>query len=427
MKYYISTLGCKVNTYESNVISDLLENAGYIKVASPKEADICIVNTCTVTNTADNKSLKIVRQMHRFNDSAIIAVCGCMCQKSVEKVKNIPGVKIVLGNKNKTKIVEYIEKYLDSKKTIVDIYDLSNTSFEDMKLNNFEHTRAFVKIQDGCNNFCSYCIIPYTRGNVRSKKKEDVLEEINTLVKKGHKEIVLTGIHTGNYGAEFDNYDLANLLIDIIKIEGLERLRISSIEITELNDRVLTILSQSSVLVDHLHIPLQSGSNYILKLMNRKYDTKYFINKIDEIRSIRPNISITTDIIVGFPGEKEEHFKETIETAKRCQFSKIHVFPYSLREGTEAEKLPVHNSEEVKKSRVKELIKLSKELEINYMNKFVGKKMVFIPETIKDNYLYGHTGNYLYVKADGCQEMLQKEVEVSITQVEYPYVDADII
>ena len=427
MKYYISTLGCKVNTYESSVICDILTNAGFTKVSTPSLADICIVNTCTVTNTADNKSLKVVRQMYRYNENAIIVVCGCMAQKDASKVKNIPGVAVILGNRGKTKIVDYINEFLANKKQIIDISDLSNVPFENMKLNNFEHTRAFVKIQDGCNNFCSYCIIPYTRGNVRSKERKDVLEEVNNLVKQGHKEVVLTGIHTGNYGAEFDNYHLADLLLDILKIKGLERLRISSIEITELNDKVLDILKDNSILVDHLHIPLQSGSNHILKLMNRKYDKEYFIDKINKIRTIRPNISITTDIIVGFPGETEEDFLETIATAKTCKFSKIHVFPYSLREGTKAEQLPNHISEEVKKERVKKLIEISKELEIDYMNKFKGAKVIFIPETIKENYLYGHTGNYLYIRAKGCKEMLHKDIEVIVKKINYPYVDADII
>ncbi len=427
MKYYISTLGCKVNTYESNVISDLMSNVGYKKTDNPKEAEICIVNTCTVTNTADNKSLKVVRQIHRFNEQAIIVVCGCLCQKDITKVKDIPGVKIIIGNKNKTKIVQYLKEYFINKKQIIDIYDLTNTEFEDMKLNNFEHTRAFVKIQDGCNNFCSYCIIPYTRGNVRSKPKEEVIDEINNLVKNGHKEVVLTGIHTGNYGAEFDNYHLSDLLIDVLKIKGLERLRISSIEITELNDQVLEVLKNNSILVDHLHIPLQAGSDHVLKLMNRKYDKEYFINKLKQIRSIRPNISITTDIIVGFPGETEEDFIETLMTSKICQFSKIHVFPYSLREGTKAETLPGHVSEVVKKDRVKRLITLSKTLEIEHMNKFIDKKIVFIPEVIKENYLYGHTGNYLYIKANGCKELLHKDVKVYLKKVAYPYIEADII
>lgn len=426
MKYYIGTLGCKVNTYESNVIFDILKNEGYKEAKSMEEADILIANTCTVTNTADSKSLKLIRQMNRYNENAIIVVCGCMPQKSIAKVKNIPGVSIIIGNKNKTKIADYIKQYYNEKKQIIDIYDLSNVEFENMNLNNFNHTRAFVKIQDGCNNFCSYCIIPYTRGNVRSKKREDVLEEINNLVKNGHKEIVLTGIHTGNYGAEFNNYHLSDLLEEIVRIKGLERLRISSIEITELNDEVLKVLENEKILVDHFHVPLQSGSNAVLKRMNRKYDVAYFLNKLAEIRKIRPNVSITTDIIVGFPGETDEEFNETLETAIKCQFSKIHVFPYSLREGTKAESLPNHIDEKTKKERVKKLIDLSKKLEIEYMSKFLNREITFIPETIKDGYLYGHTGNYLYIKTKGCEELLYKDIKVTLKEIDYPYLLGEI-
>ena len=422
MNFDIRTLGCKVNTYESNVMSDLLLNAGFKKSNNIEETDIFIINTCTVTNTADNKSLKLVRQVHRINKNAIIVVCGCMPQKSYEKVSKLDGVSIILGNKNKSKIVDYINRYLKERKQIIDVVDLLQVEFEDMRLNNFDHTRAFVKIQDGCNNFCSYCIIPYTRGNVRSKKREHILEEVMNLVEKGHKEIVLTGIHTGNYGAEFKNYRLFNLLEELVNINGLERLRISSIEITEITDDVLNILAKYPILVDHLHIPLQAGSDPVLKRMNRKYDVKYFLAKLEAIRQIRPDISITTDIIVGFPGETEEEFIETLETSKKCGFTKIHVFPYSLREGTKAESLPNHIDEETKKKRVKELMSLSKELEISYMKKFINKKVIFIPEIIKDGYLYGHTGNYLYVKAKGCLELLNKDVEVKLEDISYPYV-----
>lgn len=427
MKFYIYTLGCKVNTYESNVISDLLKNEGYQEVMDASDANIYIINTCTVTNTADNKSLKTIRQAHRINPNALIVVCGCTSQHRSSDLVNMEGVGIIIGNKNKSKIPEYIKKYQMNRKQIVDIYDLTNVPFETMKLNNFDKTRAFVKIQDGCNNFCSYCIIPYTRGNVRSKAPKDVLEEINTLVTLGHEEVVLTGIHTGHYGSEYENYTFANLLQDILKIKGLKRLRISSIEITEITKDVLNIIKNNEVLVDHMHIPLQSGSNTILKLMNRKYNKEYFINKIEEIRKIRPNISITTDIIVGFPGETEELFEETLDTVKKIRFSKIHVFPYSPREGTKSTTLPNQIDEVTKKNRVKRLIELSKELEIEYMNKFIGLCLEFIPEIERGGYIFGHTGNYLYIKAKGCKEWLHKSIMVKIDSTNYPYVNAEII
>ncbi len=427
MKFYIYTLGCKVNSYESRIMTEDLINAGYVEEKDNNiPADIYIINTCSVTNTADSKSLKLIRQAIKKNKDAIIVVCGCLAQVKPETV-NIEGVDIVIGNKNKSKVSEYINEYVKNKNKKTDIYDISNVEFETMKLNNFDKTRAFIKIQDGCNNFCAYCIIPYTRGSVRSKPREDILNEIDHLTLNGHKEIVLTGIHTGNYGSEFDNYDFADLLNEIVKIKKLSRIRISSIEITELNDRVLEIIKNNNVLVDHLHIPLQSGSDEILKLMNRKYDTKYFIEKINKIRKIRPDISITTDVIVGFPNETDKNFNETIETIKKVDFSKLHVFPYSKREGTKAATMEGQVKEEVKKQRVMELLKLSKELENKYMNKFIGKTLTFIPEVYKDGYLIGHTGNYLLIKLKGCEELLHKEVSVKLMENQYPYIISSAI
>lgn len=421
MKFQIYTLGCKVNTYESNVMRDALLNKGYFEVGLKEKADITIINTCTVTNTADSKSMKVIRQAIRRNENAIIVVCGCLVQNKKEEVSKIDGVDIVIGNINKSKIVDYIEKYIEEKKQEVDVRNIMDTNFEPMMLNNFNKTRAFVKIQDGCNNFCSYCIIPYTRGNVRSKDKQNVLKEIQLLVDEGHKEVVLTGIHTGNYGAEFADYKFADLLKDIVKIDKLERLRISSIEITEINDDVMEVIKENNILVDHMHIPLQSGSDAVLKRMNRKYDKEYFINKIKKLRKIRPNISITTDVIVGFPGETKEEFEETIETIKKIEFTKLHVFPYSKREGTKAAIMDGQVDENIKKKRVKILLQLSKELEYNYMEKFIGKKVIFIPEIAKDDYIIGHTGNFLNVKYHGNKNDLNKDIEVKINNIEYPY------
>lgn len=421
MKFQIYTLGCKVNTYESNVMRDALLNKGYFEVGLKEKADITIINTCTVTNTADSKSMKVIRQAIRRNENAIIVVCGCLVQNKKEEVSKIDGVDIVIGNINKSKIVDYIEKYIEEKKQEVDVRNIMNTNFEPMMLNNFNKTRAFVKIQDGCNNFCSYCIIPYTRGNVRSKDKQSVLKEIQLLVDEGHKEVVLTGIHTGNYGAEFADYKFADLLKDIVKIDKLERLRISSIEITEINDDVMEVIKENNILVDHMHIPLQSGSDAVLKRMNRKYDKEYFINKIKKLRKIRPNISITTDVIVGFPGETKEEFEETIETIKKIEFTKLHVFPYSKREGTKAAIMDGQVDENIKKKRVKILLQLSKELEYNYMEKFIGQKVIFIPEIAKEEYIIGHTGNFLNVKYCGNKNDLNKDIEVKINNIEYPY------
>lgn len=417
MKFFIYTLGCKVNTYESKVMRDILINNGYVE---DKNADVFIVNSCTVTNTSDNKCMKLIRSIISNHPDSLLVVAGCLSQVNSDLIRELSGVHIIMGTTNKTKIVDYINEYKRVPNQIVRIDDLNSASFEKMTLNNFNLTRAFVKIEDGCENFCSYCIIPFARGKVRSKKRDDVLFEIESLIKNGHKEIVLTGIHTGNYGADFHNYKFVDLLREIVLIDGLKRLRISSIEITELTDEVLDIINDNSIIVDHLHIPLQSGSNEILFLMKRKYDKEYFINRIRDIKKIRPNISITTDLIVGFPGETEEMFLETIETIKKINFSKIHVFPFSVRKGTVAEKLPNHVSDLEKKERVHRLIKLSEELERKYFNEFLNKEVDYLVEVSKNGYLIGHTGNYLLVKEES--EGLPSQVrKVKLVDLKYPY------
>lgn len=426
MKFAIETLGCKVNTYESNVMMDVLKNKGYESVDFNSLADIYIINTCTVTNNADHKSMKMIRQAIKRNPDAIIIVVGCLVQTNHELVDTIDGVDIILGNIDKSLIGNYIETYLENRQQIKKIEDICDVDFEEMKLNNSNRTRAFVKIQDGCNNYCSYCIIPFARGNVRSKKREVVIEEIKELVKNGHQEVVLTGIHTGNYGVDLNNYSLAKLLEEIVTIDNLHRVRISSIEITELDDDFMNILSKSNILVDHMHIPLQSGSNEVLKYMNRKYDTKYFIDKINQLHQIRPDMLITTDVIVGFPGETEELFLETIDTINKLNFFKLHVFPYSKREGTAAAKMNNHIDPVIKKNRVRELLKLSKKLEVNIMSKYIGAQIEFIPEVYIDGYLMGHAGNYLAVKAKGDEAYLNKPVKVIIKEIKYPNLVGEI-
>ena len=402
-------------------MTESMEKAGFVLTDDVKNADIAIVNTCTVTNTADSKSLKLLRQIKRENKNIILIAVGCLVQVNKDILSEKADVDIAIGNVGKSRIVEIINDYLKNRQKKENVLDVMHTGFEDMKLNNFDKTRAFVKIQDGCNNYCSYCIIPYSRGNVRSKKKEIVFSEIEELIKHGHHEIVLTGIHTGHYGSEFKDYDFSDLLNDILKIEGLLRLRISSIEIVELNDKFLEVLKNNKVLVDHLHIPLQAGSNEILKAMNRRYDLAFFENKIAEIRKIRPNISISTDVIVGFPGETDELFNETIATVKRIGFSKIHVFPYSRRKGTKADLMDNQIPENVKKERSRILVSVSKELEIAYMNKFLNAEVEFIPETFKNGYIYGHTGNYLSIKMLGNACDLKETKKAKIVRLEYPY------
>ena len=418
MKFLINTLGCKVNTYESNVIRDIFLNEGYEE--SNSNVDIAVINTCTVTNTSDSKSLKVIKHTIKNNPNAIVIVCGCFSQINPDRLKDMEGVSIVLGNYNKSKIMDYISQYKKDKKQIIDVRELNDEKFECMKLNNFNKTRAFVKIEDGCENFCSYCIIPYSRGKVRSKLMEDVLDEVNTLVNNGHREIVLTGIHTGHYGADIEEYDFSDLLNEICKIKGLERLRISSIEITELDDKFLETLKNNKIIVDHMHIPLQSGCDKTLKEMNRKYDVAYFKDKIKKIRSIRPNISITTDVIVGFPNETEDDFNTTVNTIKEIKFTKLHVFPFSVRKGTVAETMENQIDEKTKKERVHILMNISKELELDYMNKFVGCEVEFIPEVSKDGYIIGHTGNYLQIKSK-IKSNGHETIKTTIKSIEYPY------
>lgn len=418
MKVGIYTLGCKVNTYESEYVTKCLLENNYEIASFDDICDIYIINTCTVTNTSDIKSRKIIRQAKRRNPSSCVVAMGCYIQKKEEL---IPEIDIAIGNKDKSRVVELIEEYFKNKEKIDVVIDKKElNTFEDMFIDKYlSRTRAFVKIQDGCENFCSYCIIPFVRGKCRSKDFDKTIEEITSLVNNGFKEIVLTGIHTGNYGRDI-NTDFATLLKEIIKIEGLKRIRISSIEITELNKEVLDIIKNNDIIVDHLHIPIQAASNEVLKVMNRKYDIEYFINKIDEIRAIRPNISITTDIIVGHPGEEDEIFKNSINTLRKINFSKLHVFPYSKRDGTVSATLP-QIDEQIKKERAHTLLSLSKELEINYMNKFLNQDLEVLFERTIDGYSIGHTSNYLQIKVkDNIESGTFKYV--TLEKIEYPYI-----
>lgn len=398
MKACVYTLGCKVNTYESEYILLKLIEAGYeIGTIDDKDCNVYIVNTCTVTNTADIKSRKIIHRIKRNNPNACIVALGCYVEDHPDEFNDID---IYIGNKDKSKIIELLDLYFTKKEPIRRV-GLTKETFEDMFITDFKNRcRAFVKVQDGCENFCSYCIIPYVRGKCRSKDLDTVVKEVSSLVNKGFKEIVLTGIHTGNYGVDL-NTNFATLLKELVKIDGLERLRISSIEVTELTPDVLDVIKNNKKIVDHLHIPLQAGSDKVLRLMNRKYDLKYFENKLKEIRKIRPDISITTDIIVGFPNESEEDFLDTIENSKKFAFTKIHVFPYSDRKGTASSEMTGHIDGNIKKERARRLLMVSKKLEKEYANKFIGKSLEVLFEEVKDGVSIGHTSNYLKVKVKG--------------------------
>lgn len=397
MKVRSICLGCKVNTYENEYILSSFKDKGY-EIVENQEADIYIINTCSVTNQSDAKSRKIINRIVRENPDSIIVVMGCFIEAN--KDYNHDGVNIIIGNKDKNKVVDLVEEYIKENKTKKLLYDDFDFEFEDMFITNMSsRTRAFVKIQDGCENFCSYCIIPYTRGKCRSKDKNKVLEEIQSLVNNGYQEVVLTGIHTGHYGSDI-NETFPNLLKEIVKIKKLKRLRISSIEITELDDEFMKVLKDNKIIVSHLHIPLQAGSDEILKSMNRKYDTNYFKDKIDNMRRIRPNISITTDVITGFPGETEDLFEKAYKFIKDMAFTKLHVFPYSRRKGTKADLMKNQIDELVKKERVKKLIDLSNKLERNYLENYLNKDVEVLFETCNNGISSGHTDNYLMVKVD---------------------------
>lgn len=394
MKFNIITFGCKVNQYESNMMKENMLSSNFFYTEDLNDANIIIVNTCSVTNVADKKCLKMIRRLKREYSNAILVVAGCSSQNKQSVYENLD-IDILIGNRDKSIIDKLIKEYIETEKKYVKFYNDRNLDFEDMYISDYNHTRAFIKIEDGCDNFCSYCIIPYVRGSVRSKDFDKVIKEAKELAKHGHKEIVLTGIHTGHY--QNNGYDLTDLINELSKIDDIKRIRISSIEITELNDKFLDMLKNNDKVCDHLHIPLQAGSDEILKRMNRKYDLAYYEEKIKKIRSIRPDISISTDIIVGFPYETEELFLNTLEFSKKIKFSKIHVFPYSVRVGTAAANMEEQVDEVVKKERVKRLMAVSHMLEVDYFNKFKDKELDILIETCDNNVSEGHTSNYLLV------------------------------
>lgn len=413
MKVGICSLGCKVNIYESEVVINLLKDHGYQIVDFDSVADIYIINTCSVTNESDKKSRKMINRAKRKNKDAIVIVMGCYSQVNANSID----ADIVLGNKDKSRIIEIIEDYQKNKEKQKIIYDLTKVEFEKMEITKFEnHTRAFVKIEDGCNAFCSYCIIPYVRGRVRSKAKEDVISEVKTLVEDGYKEIVLTGIHTGKYGIDIGS-SLEELLYDLVEIPGIYRIRLSSIEINEITPRIIELLKNNKVMAKHLHIPIQSGSNKILKLMNRRYNKEEFLNMVSNLKKIE-DISLTTDLIVGFPKEEENDFSETLNTLKEIGFTKIHTFPYSKRQGTPAASMDGQVLPEIKKKRVHEIISLSNEYENNFYQSKIDKVYDGVVEVHNNGETIVHTSNFIPVIIK--DEILNNNeiVNVKITKVD---------
>ena len=424
MNFSILTLGCKVNAYESEAMKELLLDSNFNYLEDYSKSDIVIINTCSVTNNADSKSRKIIRRVRKENPNVILVVCGCSVQNHIEDYKNM-NIDILIGNKDKSKIVNLINDSIDSNDKYYKIEKSRKLPFEEFNVCQFtSHTRAFLKIQDGCDNFCSYCIIPFVRGSQRSKDFSSCLNEAKVLVANGHKEIVLTGIHTGSYNS--NGKDLTDLIHEMAKIKDLKLIRISSIEITELNEKFLNELKNNQKIANHLHIPLQAGTDKILKLMNRKYDLKYYTKKINEIRSIRPDISISTDLIVGFPNETKEDFISSYEFCKKIKFSKIHVFPYSIRTGTKASLMDNQVDEKEKKIRSEKIGELSKFLENDYAKCYIGKEVHVLIEEVNDKVSTGHTSNYLKIYV---AKELEKNTfyKVIIKKINNDMIYADVI
>lgn len=411
MTVAVYTLGCKVNIYESEFVISLLKKNNYEIVDFNEKADIYIINTCSVTNESDKKNRKIINEAKRKNSDAIIVVMGCYSQVNSDLID----ADIVIGNKDKSKIIELLDECIKKKEKIKKIYDIRKTDFETMSIDKFEnHTRAFVKIQEGCNAFCSYCIIPFTRGGLRSKDEDEAVKEITTLVNNGYKEIVLTGIHTGRYGIE-KNTSLEHLLNRLVKIPNIFRIRLSSIEINEITPGILKLIKDNKIMAKHLHIPLQSGSDKILKLMNRKYDVEFYINKINEIRELIPDISITTDLIVGFPNETEDDFNDTLKVLDSIKFTKIHTFPYSIRKGTVAAKMDNQVDGITKKERVHKVLEISDKYELEFYKSKINSTYEVVTELKKNNICIGHTTNYIPVILDN--KLNNEIVNVKIVDV----------
>ena len=423
-KVAFHTLGCKVNYYEIEAVWGLFEQEGYDRVDFKSLADVYVINSCTVTNGGDKKSRQIIRRAIRQNPEAVVCVMGCMAQTQAKEVAAIPGVDIVIGTTGRSEIIGLVNRYEQERLPINTVLDniFKEKKFETLKVNRFDNRkRAALKIQDGCNKFCSFCIIPWARGRVRSEEPEEVLRQAKALVEAGHIELVLTGIHTAAYGEDLENYTFADLLHDLCDIDGLERLRISSIEASQITDEVIKVMrSNHSIIADHIHVPIQSGSDEILTAMRRTYTLAEYEEKIASLRTIFPDISITTDIIVGFPGETEENFLESIETVKRIGFAELHVFPYSLRNGTKAATMPDHVPEITKTMRVSKMIEVNDQLGKDYADKFLGDVLEVIVEKVEDGYATGHASNYLNIKFSVPDDFDKSIVKVKLQRTGYP-------
>ena len=418
------TLGCKVNQYETNAMEQQFIKNNYEIVENTQKADIYVINTCTVTNMAERKSRQMLRRVKEINPSAVLVVCGCYAQVAKNELEQIPEIDIILGINEKNEIVQIVENYMekmaeqDKRSQEAEIDDVSKQKefldFGDVTYT--EKNRAVVKVQDGCNMFCSYCIIPYARGRIRSRKIESVVSEIEKIAKEGIKEVVITGIHVASYGKDFDNENtskkirLIDLLEAINKIDGIDRIRLSSLEPTIVDEEFATRLSKLDKICDHFHLSLQSGCDETLKRMNRKYTTQIYKDAVATLRKYYPEASFTTDVIVGFPGETDEEFAKTYEFLKEIDFYRLHVFKYSPRRGTVAEKMPNQIDGNKKEERSNKLIELSNSTENKHNQSYIGKTVKVLFEEFEDGFFKGHTTNYMMVKVAGLEGQSDKFV-----------------
>lgn len=423
MKVAFITLGCRVNQYETEAMAEKFINENYKVVNHNEISDVYVINTCTVTNVGDKKSRQMISKVRKLNNDAIIAVVGCYAQIAPEEISQIDGVDVILGTKNKGQIVYYVNRAMDEKKQQIAVNDVfKSKGFEDLHIEEYQDkTRAFLKIQDGCNQFCSYCLIPYARGGVCSKEPEKVLEEVARLSAHGFKEIILSGIHTASYGKDLEgDWNLLKLLQKIDEISGIERIRIGSIDPTFFTDGVIEKITQLKKLCPHFHLSLQSGCDETLKRMNRKYTASEYKRIVNELRKHIKDVSITTDVIVGFPGETADEFNATFEFLSEIQLSKMHIFKYSPRNGTKAAEMKEQVDGNIKELRSKKLIELNKRLEEKFMGKFLGRKMsVLYDNKFKgDDFLCeGYTKNYIKVVAKLASPIMGEIAETKLDKL----------
>lgn len=420
-KVAFCSLGCKVNQYETNAMAQKFIEHGYEVVEFDEYADVYIVNTCTVTNVADRKSRQMLRRAKEINKDATLVACGCYVQVAKDELKKIPEIDLIIGNNEKNDIIQIVENHVSQKGAEdlvsdvmykLDYVELGTTTYT-------EKTRAVIKVQDGCDRFCSYCLIPYARGHIRSRKIENVIEEIKKVVEEGINEVVITGIHIASYGRDFKgkNIGLIDLLEEINKIQGLHRIRLGSIEPTIITDEFVERLSKLDKICDHFHLSLQSGCTETLKRMNRRYTTEEFRDVTKRLRAKFPNAALTTDIIVGFPGETDDEFNTTYEFLKDIAFYKMHIFKYSQRKGTKAAVMPNQVDGKIKEERSKKLIELSNENEYNYNKKYIGKQVEVLFEEREGEYLKGHTTNYIVVKhKTDKDDLINKIAKVTVSE-----------